>query len=419
MATYTTPGVYIEELPAIGPIEAAGTSTPAFLGPALSGPINAPVKITNWTQFKNTFGGYMIGPPRFYMAYAVKGFFDNGGTVAYIVRVGTGVRAYLDLADRANIPGIALHVEAKVEGVAGNNITIEVQNAQIVPPANNAKVHKDRAAIASGSANLIVLQNLADAKRFRGGDTVTIEGTAERVVIDHIVGPDLVLETSLAAAHNPGDFVRIADLAVNQKTFRVENNNGLEPGSVIEMTQGGHVEDHVIDGVAGDFITLSGAGVGANFGTAQGDPDTTVQSFEVTLIVTSPPSAPENFPNLSMDTRHSRFWARVVNSSYVNVLPPAVPSAAAPPANRPAVIPATNLANGTNDNPALLGLVHYSAGLDSLVPLQDVELVAVPDRTDQAVQQAVIAHCEKMFDRFAILDAGPNLKPIRQWAARS
>src|SRR5438128_2348508 len=100
MPDYTTsaPGVYIEEIPATGPIAGVGTSTVAFIGPALSGPINVPTKVTNWTQFKTLFGEYPIPPKiRFYTPYAVRGFFSNGGTVAYIVRVGTAKLAFLNL----------------------------------------------------------------------------------------------------------------------------------------------------------------------------------------------------------------------------------------------------------------------------------------------------------------------------------
>jgi phage tail sheath protein FI len=411
MLSYTTPGVHIEEIPATGPIEGVGTSTPAFIGPALGGPINTPVKITNWTQFKDEFGDYMVGPPRFYMAYAVKGFFDNGGTVAYIVRVGTAQRAFLDLADRGEQPGVALHVEAQLEGPAGNGITVQVQDTQIVPTANNAKIHKDRAPINSASANLIVLTNLADAVHFRAGDWVTVEGTNERALIDHIIGPDLFLASNLNGQYSAGSFVRVADLVVNQKRFRVDNNAGLEPGSVIRMTQQATTEDHVVSTIAAEFVTISGSGLVNVFALDQNSQDVAVQSFEFTLIVTNAPHAPENFPNLSMDTRHSRYWGRIVTSSYVNVLTPQIPSVQPPPANRPAVIGATNLAGGTADNPGALGPNQYNHGLSALVPILDVQLVCVPDRTDQAVQQAVIAHCESLKDRFAILDAAKGQKP--------
>jgi phage tail sheath protein FI len=76
--------------------------------------------------------------------------------------------------------------------------------------------------------------------------------------------------------------------------------------------------------------------------------------------------------------------------------------------NRPAVIAATNLAGGTNDDLTALGAAHYQAGIDALRAVDEVTLLCVPDRTDNAVQQYMITHCEQMQDRFAILDPGPN-----------
>src|SRR5215472_2093634 len=103
MLNYRTPHVYIEELPALGPIQGVGTSTLALIGAALSGPINIPTKVVNWTQFRSTFGSYIVDSPRrFFLANAVWGFFRNGGTVAYIVRVATAVRAWRELNDRGN-----------------------------------------------------------------------------------------------------------------------------------------------------------------------------------------------------------------------------------------------------------------------------------------------------------------------------
>src|SRR5207248_6852098 len=130
--TLKAPGVYIEELPATGPIAGVGTSTAAFLGPTVDGPTGVPTKVTNWTQFKTTFGEYLAFP-RLYLPHAVRGFFDNGGTIAYIVRVGTAAPAFLDLADRGagGAAGTTLHVEAQKEGVAGRSIQFAVQDAHI------------------------------------------------------------------------------------------------------------------------------------------------------------------------------------------------------------------------------------------------------------------------------------------------
>jgi hypothetical protein len=41
--------------------------------------------IANWTQFVNVFGGFIPGA---YLAHAVYGYFNNGGTLAYVVRIG-------------------------------------------------------------------------------------------------------------------------------------------------------------------------------------------------------------------------------------------------------------------------------------------------------------------------------------------
>jgi uncharacterized protein len=102
MATsYLTPGVYVEEVPSANkPIEGVGTSIAAFVGLAPGGPVNRPTRIANWTQFATIFGDaqnpengpFMEGG---YLAHSVYGWFQNGGGLCWIVRVGSsdgGVR---------------------------------------------------------------------------------------------------------------------------------------------------------------------------------------------------------------------------------------------------------------------------------------------------------------------------------------
>ncbi len=410
MPTYATPGVYVIEAPANGPIVGVGTSTTVFIGAALQGPLFTPTLVTNWTQFVTLFGSYMIGPPRLYMAYAVKGFFDNGGTSAYIVRVGTAQTASLTLADRGAVPGEALLISAQQAGPAGNQITVAVADAQIVPLAQGAVVTQAHAPITSTAANNVILTNIADAASFAPGDTITIEGTAERATITRIVGANLVLQTNLTANYG-ANTVRIADLEVNQTTFRVTHNAGLEPGSVIQLDDGTAHEDQVIAAVNGSFITLQGTGLANAYSMDTGAAAVTVQSFEFTLTITSPPNVPENWQDLSMDPRHSHYWGSAVQSAFVSVSLPSIPSVQNPPLNRPADIAATHLTGGAADNPSAIGLAAYQRALQALVPIQDVQLVCVPDRTDQAVQTAVVAHCETMMDRFAILQSALGLAP--------
>jgi phage tail sheath protein FI len=94
MPTYLTPGVYVEEVPSTSkPIEGVGTSIAAFVGLAPGGPVNTPIRISNWTQFAKIFGDpaepdngpFMEGA---YLAHSVYGFFQNGGSLCWVVRVG-------------------------------------------------------------------------------------------------------------------------------------------------------------------------------------------------------------------------------------------------------------------------------------------------------------------------------------------
>src|ERR1700749_67546 len=116
MPTYLTPGVYVEEVPSANkPIEGVSTSIAAFVGLAPGGPINTPMRISNWTQFVKIFGDpnepdngpFMEGA---YLAHSVYGFFQNGGAPGWIVRGGNGGGGG---AARAALPAASDHgVEA-------------------------------------------------------------------------------------------------------------------------------------------------------------------------------------------------------------------------------------------------------------------------------------------------------------------
>lgn len=124
MPSYAAPGVYVEEVPAAAPIVGVGTSTPVFIGmwpnPDTVSPSLAKagdiVACTNITEFKAAFGDFTAAPAAAAAAsgsatasassaakaasaaatvnaglntlgHAVRGFFENGGTMCYVVRV--------------------------------------------------------------------------------------------------------------------------------------------------------------------------------------------------------------------------------------------------------------------------------------------------------------------------------------------
>ncbi len=112
MPNYSTPGVYVEEVPSKSqPISDVGTSTAGFIGkvedgvkrPVIAGkqPIDPknpadnemyplaekdkPQLITNWAEFEKKFGYIQQGNR--VLANAVFGFFNNGGTRCWVARV--------------------------------------------------------------------------------------------------------------------------------------------------------------------------------------------------------------------------------------------------------------------------------------------------------------------------------------------
>src|SRR5215470_2870219 len=85
--SYLSPGVYIEEVDrGSKPIEAVGTSTCAFIGESSVGPTNEAVLVTNWAQYTRTFGDFQHST---FLAHALYGFFNNGGTKAFVCNVST------------------------------------------------------------------------------------------------------------------------------------------------------------------------------------------------------------------------------------------------------------------------------------------------------------------------------------------
>lgn len=127
MPGYLSPGVYLEEVSSGSkPIEGVGTAVAGFVGFAEQGPVNEPVLVTNWTQFCQTFGGFVEGS---YLAHSVYAFFLNGGGSAYVVRIGGGTGSVAVAELPAAVEGRPLVVRALQPGSAGDAVTVEVQDA--------------------------------------------------------------------------------------------------------------------------------------------------------------------------------------------------------------------------------------------------------------------------------------------------
>jgi uncharacterized protein len=380
MATQVSyPGIYIQEFTPGAPIQGVATSIAAFIGTATSGPINQAIQITSWDEFQSIFGGFINEPAntatalRSWLAPAVYGFFQNQGTTCWIIRAVVLPSGVTSLMASANLPtqppsalvpsppplwapSTDLVVTAIAEGTIGNSISVQVVD----------------------SSRLAAMLTLAGA------------GITQLTATGPLTAGQLTFQVTLPAP--PSTFV------ISQ---------ALPPGALISVTLGGTTED----------VTVSSSGVvSPGIGTitlASGLVNTyltapEIASLEFDLNVTG--ATTENWPQLSMNPIHPNYWQTVVNSQLISLSLPAAPPDPTPENPNPEhgtysltggyndvrVNDLTDPTNGINSNPNLY--------LNLLVPLQNVDIVAIPGNTNANVQQAVVTHCETMFNRFGVLD---------------
>lgn len=164
-AALSYPGVYIEEVPSgARAITGVSTSITAFVGRALRGAVNAPVRVQSFAEYARLFGGLWQPSP---MSYAVLQFFQHGGRDALIVRVFNGDAAASsptitlptatgDLVLQAASPGLwGSSLRATVDHLTGDpadtalfNLTVE----ELDGPGGTRVVATERFRNVSGSS---------------------------------------------------------------------------------------------------------------------------------------------------------------------------------------------------------------------------------------------------------------------------
>ncbi|MEX0171481.1 phage tail sheath family protein [Streptomyces sp. LMG1-1-1.1] len=306
MPTYLSPGVYVEEVASGSrPIEGVGTSVAAFVGLSPTGPLNEPVLVTNWSQYVASFGDFTDG---YYLAHSVYGFFNNGGTAAYVVRVGGG-----DAAGATRAVGAA--AAAVPELVAGEAVAL-----------GTFRVAAIAAGAEAGGALTVEVQD--------------VEGETERFKLVVKDGEKVVESFDASAKKSARNYV-VAQVKQRSKTIVLE-----------EAAAGGQLAK----------------------------PD----AQSVTL---------------------------------------------APPAQLPTPAAAQAAGSAALESGQFIGDSADRTGFGGLEAFDEINMVAVPDlmaayqqglidlEQVKAVQLGLIAHCEMMGDRMAILDPPPSLnaRDIRKW----
>jgi phage tail sheath protein FI len=222
MPNYLSPGVYTEEVSSGSkPIEGVGTAIAGFVGFTERGPVNEPVLVTNWTQFTQTFGGFL---PDGYLAHSVYGYFLNGGGSAYVVRIGGGTgnggqngqprqleagqTATAELAGKGT--GKAMIVRAKQAGPEGNALVVDVQEAsepgedtfKLVVRGGGVEEIYDNVSVRKGASNV--------ATAVRQSTLITIEETRNGTLAMPVKGTQVTLtggDSAEPAPVQPNDYV--------------------------------------------------------------------------------------------------------------------------------------------------------------------------------------------------------------------
>lgn len=180
MLSYPTPDVYWQDVFPT-PEPAFLTGVPVFLGYALSGPINEPTALYLWPQFEATFGQ---PHPSGYLSYAVRSFFENGGLIAYVVRLDD---------DEAISPQV--HLQAGLEAVVG----LETVDLVYAPDI----VHSTNSAAEDHLAAIIAMQtDILDHCR-RLGNRFAILDTPATTVIADILTQSSQLNSRYGALYHP------------------------------------------------------------------------------------------------------------------------------------------------------------------------------------------------------------------------
>jgi uncharacterized protein len=235
-------------------IVAAPISIPGFLIRSQRGVPNLAVNVQGFTDFVNNFGGPQAG---LYGAHAVRGFFDNGGTQAYVVRVvssaGTNAAqaANVILNDRAGT--VTLRVSAGLRGREdpgqwGNDLAVQIINhARGISaiPAQMLSVNAAPFALTDGATL-----------------DITIDGAAAPVVITfrapQFQNIAAATAAEVAAAVNRQSAALRASATPNQHLI------------LASSTSGGHSRLAVAGGAAATALGFTGANANSDTGLTAG-----------------------------------------------------------------------------------------------------------------------------------------------------
>lgn len=459
MPQYLAPGVFIEEIAGAKPIEGVGTATGAFVGLAERGPIGEAVLVTNFTQFTETFGGFIANG---YLAYSVSQFFLEGGTRAWVVRTchyttitsaasKTAVTSTITLKDRAGTPLDTLKIDALSPGSWGDQIGVLVSDAtqdaankfrlrirfrdMEVEDFDGLAVDSVMGAI-NGASKYIKVTDIPSATlgatKRPANSAVAFNGLSiwalERGVTVAIAagtsggGTFKIVVTRGASAEPSFDNLTMSDVKTKV--------NGVSRLIAVNVTNASSPPTIPTVATALPFFALSAGWdglIGLSLVDRAATPVNTLRvsarQDQVTVAITDPLNDPTNrfkivvkLNGVQKETFDDQTMASVeeaVNgiSEYIEV--DDLQSGSAVPTNRPALMGDTSVPTGLNDAD-FLGDEGAKNGMHALDIIDDMNILAMPDRAgDREVIIGAYTYCQNRKDCFFVADPPFGLSPLQ------
>lgn len=136
MDKYTSPGVYVESVSSVASVDdSLSTGIGGFIGIAERGP-NIPTLISSWQEYIDTFAFGMDSPflSNSFLAFAVYGFFQNGGKQCYVqkaIRSGTqSMASVVYRPEGAEVAPPLFKLRAIERGAWGNKLSCVLSRPQ-------------------------------------------------------------------------------------------------------------------------------------------------------------------------------------------------------------------------------------------------------------------------------------------------
>lgn len=370
MPEYLSPGVYVEEYESGAvPMEGVGTSTAGFIGLAEKGDvIGKPQLVTSFSDYARIFGGYLsetkFGDKR-YLPYAIEHFFINGGSRAFVMRV-----CPADAKVASTRSDSILSFTAKNPGEWGNRIKVTVS------PVSRVKTQVYEVNGSDAVVRNIDGFNIGDVVEFADGRSSVfnkITAIEEKTVSFENPVPASIVDKALV----PTKFMKSCEIDVSVKYGDVKED-------YLFVSLNTESPDYVVSRMAkSELVTIK------------------VGEIKTPTLPAKPADNKDKVP------------APAPMGAVSGI---AAPFEAVGGKGDAMIM---QLSGGTDGSIESITAAEYigsdggpgkRSGIQAFIENSDVSLMAVPGITIPEVQMSLIAHCENLKSRFAVLDVPKDRK---------